>query len=91
MAMGWFPLSALGAFGMVLGARKNNPKRGAKILKRALWIIGFGVLTVWLLFTIGCGGGSSSSGRQHASTVTVMVTGTSGAISHTTPVTLTVQ
>ena len=91
MAMGWFPLSAVGAFGMVLGARKDNRKRGAKILSRGLWIIGFSLLTVWLLFTIGCGGGSSSASRQHASTVTVMVTGTSGAISHTTPVTLTVQ
>jgi uncharacterized protein (TIGR03118 family) len=91
MAMGWLPFSALGALGMVLGARKNNPRRGKKILKRGLWIGVFAVLTVWLLFTIGCGGSNSSASRQHASTVTVMVTGTSGAISHTTPVTLTIQ
>jgi hypothetical protein len=49
------------------------------------------VLVLWVLFTVGCGGGSSTPNRQQASTVTVMVTGASGSISHSTPVTLTIQ
>jgi uncharacterized protein (TIGR03118 family) len=91
MAMGWLSLSGAGAFGMVFATRKDDRKRGARILKHGLWIGGFGVLILWVLFTVGCGGGSSTPSRQKASTVTVMVTGTSGSISHTTPVTLTVQ
>jgi hypothetical protein len=91
MAMGLLPLSALGAFGMVLGARTDKRKPRKNIVSRILWTSGFAVLTVWLLFTIGCGGGGTTPSRQHASTVTVMVTGMSGSISHTTPVTLTIQ
>jgi hypothetical protein len=54
-------------------------------------IDGFGGLVLWVLFTVGCGGGSSTPSRQPASLVGVMVTGTSGSISHSTPVTLTIQ
>jgi hypothetical protein len=91
MAMGWLSLSGAGVFGMVFATRKDDRKRGARILKHGLWIGGFGVLVLWVLFTVGCGGGSSTPSRQKASTFTVMVSGTSGSISHTTPVTLTVQ
>jgi len=80
-----------GAFGMVFTTRKDDGKRGARILKHGLWIGGFGVLVLWALITVGRGGGSSTPNRQHASTVMVKVTGTSGSISHTTPVTLTIQ
>jgi hypothetical protein len=44
------------------------------------------------MFTLGCGGGSSSSKAQTpGSQATIMVTGTSGALSHTTPVTITIN
>jgi uncharacterized protein (TIGR03118 family) len=86
MAMGWMSLSGV-AFGLVFVPRK----RSAKIWKRGLWISSLGVLAV-CLFTLGCGGNSSSpSHQQAANTVTVMVTGTSGSISHSSAVTLTVQ
>jgi hypothetical protein len=91
MTMGWLSLSGVGVLGTVFAARKDNRKRGAKFLKHGLLIGSFGVLALWVLFTVGCGGGSSSSNRQQKSTVTVMVTGTSGSISHSTPITLTIQ
>jgi uncharacterized protein (TIGR03118 family) len=91
MAMGWLSLSGAGLFGMVFATRKDHSKRRAKFLKRGLLIGSLGVLALWTLFTVGCGGGSSSSNRQQKHTVTVMMTGTSGSISHTTPITLTIQ
>ena len=90
MAMAWLSLSGAGLFGMVFAARKDNRKQRAKFLKRALWS-GLGMLVLCVLFTVGCGGGSSNSSRQQKSTLTVMVTGTSGSISHSTPITLTIQ
>jgi len=91
MAMNWLSLSGVGALGMVFGIRRGEGKRASKILKHGLWIGGLGVLALCVLLSVGCGGGSSSSNHQQASTVTVMVTGTSGSISHSTPVTLTIQ
>jgi hypothetical protein len=90
MAMAWLSLSGAGLFGMVFAARKDTRKPRAKILKRVLWS-GLAMLALCVLFTVGCGGGSSNSSRQQKSTVTVMVTGTSGSISHSTPITLTIQ
>jgi hypothetical protein len=92
MAMGWLSLSSVGIFGMALAIPKGGRKRGAKLWKHGLWISGLAVLAVWVPFTVGCGGGSSStSNHQKASTVTVIVTGRSGSISHSTPITLTIQ
>jgi uncharacterized protein (TIGR03118 family) len=89
--MGWLSLSGGGVFGIVFAIRRDDRKQLVKVLKRGLWIGGLGVLALYLLFTVGCGGSSSTSNHQKASTVTVMVTGTSGSISHSTPITLTIQ
>jgi len=89
--MAWLWLSGVGVFGTVFAVRTDGRKRGAKFLKPGLWISGLGVLALWVLFTVGCGGSTSTSNHQLKSTVTVMVTGTSGSISHSTPVTLTIQ
>jgi hypothetical protein len=91
MTMGWLSFSGMGIFGMVLAIRKGDRKRGTKLLKHGLWISCLALLAVWVLFTVGCGGSSSTSNHQMASTVTLMVTGKSGAISHSTPITLTIQ
>jgi uncharacterized protein (TIGR03118 family) len=87
--MGWLPFSGLGAIGMIFAGRR--PRLRAKSRK---WALGAGavVLLALSLFALGCGGGSSSSRpSNNANTVTMMVTGTSGAISHSVPVTLTIQ
>jgi len=90
MTMGWLPLSGLGLAGMVFAGRRE--KRVAA-RKAALWIGGAIVLTLVLLFSVGCGGGSSSqmNAANHPNHVTMMVPGTSGSIVHSTPVTLTIQ
>ncbi len=48
-----------------------------------------GLLLIISLFAIGCG--SSSKGQGGPSQVTVMLTGTSGSLSHSTPVTITIN
>jgi uncharacterized protein (TIGR03118 family) len=87
--MGWLPFSGLGAMGMIFAGRRQ--KLGVKGRK---WALGAGaaVLLVLSLFALGCGGGSSTSRpNNNANSVTMMVTGTSGAIVHSVPVTLTIQ
>jgi uncharacterized protein (TIGR03118 family) len=89
MTMGWLPLSGLGLAGMVFSGRRE--KRIA-VRKAVLCVSGLILLSLVLLFTVGCGGGNSSSSKSNnPNTVTMMVTGTSGSIVHSTPVTLTIQ
>jgi uncharacterized protein (TIGR03118 family) len=81
-------LPGLGLFGIVLTSRKRKPFAR----KGVLWTSVLGLLLVVSLFTLGCGSSSSSSkGQTPASQVTLMVTGTSGAISHSTPVTININ
>jgi hypothetical protein len=54
-----------------------------------VWTSVLGLLLVVSMFALGCGG--SSKTQPPASQTTVMVTGTSGALSHTTPVTITIN
>jgi uncharacterized protein (TIGR03118 family) len=90
-AIAWLPLSGLGLFGMFFAIRNDNRRTIAKAWKRGLWISGLGLLVLCVLFTLGCGGGSSSGHQTNGNSVTMMVTGTSGAISHSIPVTLTIK
>jgi hypothetical protein len=78
-------LPSLGLFGTVLATRKR------KLLTRKsmLWTSVLGLLLVISMFALGCGG--NSKGQTPASQVTLMVTGTSGSISHSTPVTITIN
>jgi len=88
--MMWLPLSGLGVFGMVF--RKDPRKPMTKAVKGGLFIAGLSLLALFMMVTVGCGGGAASSSHQAAtSTVTVMVKATSGSISHSTPVTLTIR
>jgi uncharacterized protein (TIGR03118 family) len=84
---GMFLLPGLGLFGTVLTTRKRKPLSGKSIV----WTSVLGLLLVVSLFALGCGGGNSATPTQSNSQVTLMVTGTSGAISHTTPVTITID
>jgi uncharacterized protein (TIGR03118 family) len=88
--MGFLQFSGFGLFGIVFAVRRRDRKPIATTQKPGIWVSMLGLLVLGVLFTVGCGGGSSST-TPAAKAVTVMVTGTSGAISHTTPVTLTIN
>jgi uncharacterized protein (TIGR03118 family) len=85
----WLSFSAIGLFGMVFAVRPRRLGSTRRKWQAGIWTGILGLLIVGVLFTVGCG--SSSSKPSAANNVSVMVTGTSGAISHTTPVTLTIQ
>src|ERR1700675_195013 len=78
-------LPGLGVFGTLLTTRKRKPLTRKSILSMSL----LGLLLLISLFAIGCG--SSSKGSTGPSQVTVMVTGTSGSLTHSTPVTITIN
>jgi len=78
-------LPGLGLFGTVLATRKRKPLTRKSILSMSL----LGLLLIISLFAIGCG--SSSKGQPGASQVTVTVTGTSGSLSHSKPVTIAIN
>ena len=82
----------LGLFGTILMARKRKPLARKSILSMRL--LGLSLFVSFLsLFAVGCGSstGSSSNSQTPASQVTLTVTGTSGAITQSTPVTITVK
>jgi uncharacterized protein (TIGR03118 family) len=78
-------LPGLGLFGTLLTTRKRKSLTSKSILSMSL----LGSLFIISLFAIGCG--SSSKGSTTPSQVTVMVTGTSGSLSHSKPVTITIN
>lgn len=85
----WLPLSGLGLFAVVFASGKSRKRRmGTRYVQ--LGSLSLGLILAASLFTVGCGG-SSQSMPPAAKTVTVMVTGTSGSLSHSTPITLTIQ
>jgi hypothetical protein len=78
---------SLGLFGTVLTTRKR------KLLtrKHASWMTLLGLLLVVSLFTLGCGNNSSKPMTPSPQQATVMVTGTSGSLSHSSAVTVTIN
>jgi hypothetical protein len=83
--MGMALLPGLGLCGTVLATRKRKPLTRKSILSMSV----LGLLLVVSMFALGCG--SSSKGQTPPSQITVRVTGTSGALSHTAPVTITIN
>jgi uncharacterized protein (TIGR03118 family) len=91
----WSAISGFGLFGLVLalkGHGRNSGQRGprSKFAIACALCVALGVVVI----LGGCGGYGSSAQNQTgtpAGTTTIMVTVTSGALSHSTPVTLTVQ
>jgi uncharacterized protein (TIGR03118 family) len=78
-------LPGLGLFGTLLTSRKRKPLPRKSILSMSL----LGLLLLISLFAIGCGSGSK--GSTPPSQVTVTVAGTSGSLSHSKPVTITIN
>jgi hypothetical protein len=83
--------SGLGFFGTVVTSRK----RKLRARKSIRWMSVLGLLLVVSLFAVGCGSnGSKASTTPPASTaqqVTLMVTGTSGSLTQSAAVTVTVN
>jgi uncharacterized protein (TIGR03118 family) len=80
-------LPSLGLFGTLLTTRKQKPLTRKSILGISV----LGLLLLISLFALGCGGSSSKQQPPLASQVTLMVTGTSGSLSHSTPVSITIH
>jgi uncharacterized protein (TIGR03118 family) len=78
-------LPGLGLFGTLLTTRKRQPRTPKSILSMSV----LGLLLLISLVALGCGG--SSKQTPSGSQVTLTVTGTSGSLSHSTPVTITVR
>lgn len=78
----------LGLFGTLLTSRKRKPLTR----KSVQWVGLLGLLLVISVFALGCG--ANSSNKPAASTAqqaTVMVTGTSGALTHSSAVTVSIN
>jgi hypothetical protein len=82
-------LPGLGLFGTFLTTRKRKPLTR----KRIQWVSLLGLLLVISLFALGCGGSNNSSkpATPASQQATVMVTGTSGSLSHSSAITVTVN
>jgi uncharacterized protein (TIGR03118 family) len=92
MMLTWIPLSGLGLLGIAIAGSQEKRKLPAKQRNAIAIMTGVGLLVLSSLLWVGCGGGSTSaSTTMKAQTVTVMVSGTGGGISHSTPVTVTIQ
>jgi hypothetical protein len=87
------PIPALGFLGLLVVGKGNRQRLLGK--KRFHYLIGSLALLIvvgFLFVAGGCGGGNAmgTNGTQRGTT-TVMITGTSGSLSHSTSVTVTVQ
>jgi uncharacterized protein (TIGR03118 family) len=82
-------LPGLGLLGTFFTARRR--KLGVSKGKSVLMMAGLAVLVVGMTFTVACGSNSSSHATTTNNQATVMVQGTSGAISHAIPMTVNVQ
>ena len=80
-------LPGLGLFGTVFATRKRNPLTRKRILSTSL----LGLLLLLSLIAIGCGGSSNNKPTTSASQVNLTITGTSGAITHSSVVAITVN
>jgi hypothetical protein len=81
-------LPGLGLFGTVFTTRKRKPLTRKSTQSKRI----FGLLLVISLLAVGCGGSSNAQTSQPAgSQVTLTVTGTSGAITQSSPVTININ
>jgi len=81
-------LSGLGLFGTLFTARGRKP--GAGKGKSVLLMAGLALLVAGMSLTVACGNNSNHQTPPNGQ-ATLMVTGTSGAISHSVPVSVTVR
>jgi uncharacterized protein (TIGR03118 family) len=83
-------LPALGLFGTVFMPRKRKPlTRRAGLAMRMFGLLL--VISMFSLLAVGCGGSSNAQTPAAGSQVTLTVTGTSGAITQSAPVSITIN
>jgi uncharacterized protein (TIGR03118 family) len=83
-------LPALGLFGTVFTSRKRKPlTRRPGLAMGCLGLLL--VVSMFSLLAVGCGGSSNAQTPAAGSQVTLTVTGTAGAITQSTPVTITIN
>lgn len=87
--MTWLPLSGAGLLGLVFGSCGTQGKSARRILKRNLGVGAVVLLGMLMLVAAGCG--MSSSQHTNNGATSFMVTGTSGSITHSVPVMLTIH
>jgi uncharacterized protein (TIGR03118 family) len=78
-------LPGLGVFGMLFGVGRKNTRKNFR------WIGLLGMLLIVSVFAVGCGGSNSTNKPPANSQVNMTVTGTSGAITHSSTVAVTVN
>jgi len=78
-------LPGLGLFGTLLTTRKRKPLASKSILGISV----LGLLLIISMFALGCS--NNSKGQTPPSQATLTVTGTSGSLSHSTPITVNVN
>ena len=83
---GMFLMTGLGLFGTILTTRQGKPLTR----KRILGVSALGLVLLVSLLALGCGSNSNNN-KPVVSQVNVMVTGTSGAISHSDTVSVTIN
>ncbi len=81
-------LAGLGLFGTLLTSRR---RRLSEKGKSVLAMVALSLLLASVTFMAACSSSSSSSKTPVTSQATIMVTGTSGSISHTVPVSITIN
>jgi len=87
------PIPTLGLLGLLMAGRGNRQRlRGRKRLHYLTGSLALLLVVGFLLAAGGCGYNANSAGNgTQRGTTTVMITGTSGSLSHSTSVALTVQ
>jgi uncharacterized protein (TIGR03118 family) len=83
-------LPGLGVFGTLFTIRKRKPLARKQVLRMSM----LSLLLMAALFTLGCGGNGNSKQSTATATpsqATLTITGTSGSISHSAPVTVTIN
>jgi uncharacterized protein (TIGR03118 family) len=88
-----FPIPTLGLLGLLIVGKENRRRlRGSKRFHSLTGSLVLLIVVGFVLAASGCGGygNGAGNGTQRGMT-TVMITGTSGSLSHSTSVTLTVQ